>query len=580
MDTPLTRLPESVEERIRRVQHEYKVLWTYYQTAQSLLRTLLKLRRLEDIGLDQVYQQLQTLEQMTDRPPELIEPVLQSLEAQLQRAHYVLAQFDSNISPGVTRRYIERLESFDDRFLVYLIQFLLGKYPMTQDDWDKVDLLLTKLAIVRNPKTDQYELRPESRLLQLRTQITQYYPMPYTPVERINELIAEADAIAAEVRKVTSYHDLMEWGLLARIREFKKSVQHLMLHPQLMIPFLRLNLVTKKKFTVLYHQEIERIQASIRLLEKTAPPAEAVGLEGPPAEAERVSEMPPASARGLTAGATALESEEFVQVLASLEKRMETIAEMLGSVLRSGAPPSPPPTPLEVAPPVELVGAELADATALQVPEMIRPEMEALLQAFRRVDWRKSLSEIAFSEPLSPYAMEPFEVEAFQMGFQQDSVGAEARVAYRLIVVAALCRYLMSRLAREVLGLQRAHPDRWVQHLSRETVERIRAMLDRSEVYEGQLTRLQGLASLEVSIRRRLSRALRKLQRARVGLSLLYDQVEEAWSLQVGPVPAPSGPPSKAVVRVRSETTSLLTWLGWVVAAAMFLLTLFLLFKR
>lgn len=580
MDTPLTRLPESVEERIRRVQHEYKVLWTYYQTAQSLLRTLLKLRRLEDIGLDQVYQQLQTLEQMTDRPPELIEPVLQSLEAQLQRAHYVLAQFDSNISPGVTRRYIERLESFDDRFLVYLIQFLLGKYPMTQDDWDKVDLLLTKLAIVRNPKTDQYELRPESRLLQLRTQITQYYPMPYTPVERINELIAEADAIAAEVRKVTSYHDLMEWGLLARIREFKKSVQHLMLHPQLMIPFLRLNLVTKKKFTVLYHQEIERIQASIRLLEKTAPPAEAVGLEGPPAEAERVSEMPPASARGLTAGATALESEEFVQVLASLEKRMETIAEMLGSVLRSGAPPSPPPTPLEVAPPVELVGAELADATALQVPEMIRPEMEALLQAFRRVDWRKSLSEIAFSEPLSPYAMEPFEVEAFQMGFQQDSVGAEARVAYRLIVVAALCRYLMSRLAREVLGLQRAHPDGWVQHLSRETVERIRAMLDQSEVYEGQLTRLQGLASLEVSIRRRLSRALRKLQRARVGLSLLYDQVEEAWSLQVGPVPAPSGPPSKAVVRVRSETTSLLTWLGWVVAAAMFLLTLFLLFKR
>ncbi|GBC84632.1 hypothetical protein HRbin11_01064 [bacterium HR11] len=576
MDTPLTRLPESVEERIRRVQHMYKVLWTYYQTAQSLLRTLLKLRRLEDIGLDQVYQQLQTLEQMADRPPELIEPVLQTLEAQLQRAHYVLAQFDSNISPGVTRRYIERLESFDDRFLVYLIQFLLGKYPMTQDDWDKVDLLLTKLAIVRNPKTDQYELRPESRLLQLRAQITQYYPMPYTPVERINELIAEADAIAAEVRKVTSYHDLMEWGLLARIREFKKSVQHLMLHPQLMIPFLRLNLTTKKKFTVLYHQEIERIQASIRLLEKTTPPVEAAGPEGPPAEAERVSEVPPPA----SAGAAALEGEEFVQVLANLEKRMETIAEMLGSVLRSGTPPSPPPTPLEVTPPVELVGADLADATALQVPELIRPEMEALLQAFRRVDWRKSLSEIAFSEPLSPYAMEPFEVEAFQMGFQRDSVSAEARVAYRLIVVAALCRHLMSRLAREVLDLQRAHPDGWVQHLPRETVERIRAMLDQSEVYEGQLTRLQGLASLEVSIRRRLSRALRKLQRARVGLSLLYDQVEEAWSLQVGPVPVLSGPPPKAVVRVRPETTSLLTWLGWVVAAAMFLLTLFVLFKK
>ncbi len=572
MDTPLTRLPESLEERIRRVQHEYKVLWTYYQTAQSLLRTLLKLRRLEDIGLDQVYQQLQALEQMTDRPPELIEPVLQTLEAQLQRAHYVLAQFDSNISPGVTRRYIERLESFDDRFLVYLIQFLLGKYPMTQDDWDKVDLLLTKLALVRNPKTDQYELRPESRLLQLRTQITQYYPMPYTPVERINELVAEADAIASEVRKVTSYHDLMEWGLLARIREFKKSVQHLMLHPQLMIPFLRLNLTTKKKFTVLYHQEIERIQASIRLLEKTAPPTEAAVPEGRPTEAERGGE--PAPAVGPSAGSTALESEEFVQVLASLEKRMEAIAEMLGNVLRSEAPPPPPPAP------VELVGAELADATTLEVPEMIRPEMEALLQAFRQVDWRKSLSEIAFSEPLSAYAMEPFEVEAFQMGFQQESVRPEARVAYRLIVVAALCRYLMSRLAREVLGLQRAHPDGWVRHLSPETVERIRAMLDQSEVYEGQLARLQGLASLDAPIRRRLSRALRKLQRARVGLSLLYDQVEEAWSLQVGPVPTPSGPSPKATVPVRPETTPLLTWLGWVVAAALFLLTLVLLLKK
>ena len=573
MDTPVTHPADPLEERIRRVQHMYKVLWTYYQTAQSLLRTLLKLRRLEDIGLDQVYQQLQALDQMTDRPPDLIEPVLQSLEAQLQRAHYVLAQFDSNISPSVTRRYIERLESFDDRFLVYLIQFLLGKYPMTQDDWDKVDLLLTKLAIVRNPKTDQYELRPESRLLQLRAQITQYYPMPYTPPERINELVAEADAIAAEVRRVTSYQDLLEWGLLARIREFKKNVQHLMLHPQLMIPFLRLNLTTKKKFTVLYSQEVERIQASIRLLEKTTPPVGVTGPEELPTEAEPAGELSSSRVGGLSAGVAALESEEFVQILANLEKRMETIAEMVGNALRSRTPSS---TPVETPPPVELVGAELADTTTLQVPEMIRPEMEALLQAFRRVDWRKSLSEIAFSEPLSAYAMEPFEVEAFQMGFQRDSVGAEARVAYRLIVMAALCRHIMSRLARQVLELQRAHPDGWVQHLPRETVKRIRAMLDQSEVYEGQLTRLQGLASLDASVRRRLSRALRKLQRARVGLSLLYDQVEEAWTLQVGPVPAPSGPPPKAFIRLRAEPTSLLTWLGWIVAAAMFLLTLFL----
>ena len=563
-----------LEDRLKRLQHEYKVLWVYYQTAQSLLRTLLKLRQIEDVGLESVYRALSELMQADLNQIPDAEHRLAQIEDGLKRARYVLTQFDANVQPAVIRRYIERLETFDDRFLVYLVQFILGKYPLAQDDWDKVDLLLTKLFIVRDAQSQQFVLRPEDQILQLRDWITMYYDMPFLPADRVRWMVERADGLAHEIEQVTSYTDLLEWKLLARLRDYKKNVQFAMLHPQVVIPFFRLNLTTKRKFMQLYQHEIDRIQSSIHTLERLQPTGEIPAPHTP--EPVSTPSQPDETPRMEVTHTAILESEEFVQILATLEHRMESLMDMLRQLLqRTESTGVIRLSDTEL----DMLRMQLAEADHIEVPEWLQPDFERLMTAFQKVNWDRTLSEIAFSEPLRAFSLEPTEVEAYQMGFLYDRVTPDERAVYRLILLSAILRYRMAQTARKLVHLQQSTPDQWVQQVDADAIQQIRDMLETAELYERHLLRCQELFAGQFNMWRRCSRALRKLQRARVGLSLLLDQIEEQWQLQKGPLPERLAPTTYTTVFVRPQFTTLFTWLGWLVAVAMFVLVAILLLR-
>ena len=560
---------DELKQRTARLRHDYKVLWTYYKMAQSLLRTLLKVRRIEDLGLEQVYTRLIELEEKLARAEDPIPLIkhLQDIEQHLQRAHYVLVQFDNNISPGVERRYIDRLDDYDPRLLIYLIQFVLSKYPMNQDDWDKVDLLLTKLGLLQVGPED-YELRPDRDLLHIQKMVTKYYDLPFVPPDRVREVVAEIQAIAAEVRRVKSYDDLLEWGLLARIRDFKKNLQHLMLHPQIMIPYLRLNLTTKRKFTVLYRSEIDMIQASLREFTDTE---------------ERLELTPPGGTiiqRSKALHPDTLAGEDFAQMFATLANSMKHITSLLERLERNNHEPavSDEGKP-EVSGSGELAQQVLlADRESLAVPEVLAEDFHTVRDRLEHVDWSRSLQSIAYSDPVKPYGLEPFEIEAYQMAFRERPANPIERVAYRLMFLAALCRIKMSNLAVTVLRQQRSHPEQWIHTLGDDTVETIQATIQVAEDFEGQLQRWSREPGLNEGFQRRLNRSHRKLQRARVGLSLLQDQIDEEWALIRGEAPKKPQPVTQ-IVQVRldedkSRRNQLFTWLGWITAFAMFVLLL------
>ena len=560
---------EELKQRAERLKHEYRILWTYYQMAQSLLRTLLKVRRLEDLGLDQIYERLreleQSIEQATDPIP-LIRP-FQEIEQRLQHAQYLLTQFDNNISPAVLRRFIERLEDYDPRFLIYLIMFILSKYPLSQDDWDKVDLLLTKLCIVQTGP-DQFELRPERDLLHIQRAITRYYELPPAPPERVREVNAEIQAIASEVRRVTGYNDLLEWGLLARIREFKKSLQHLILHPQVMIPYLRLNLTTKRKFQVLYQQEIDRIHASLQeigdsdQLELTTISPYVGGAE------KGISRVP----------FDAIASEDFAQLLNQMASRMDDLTKKLDTLTYMNSPAEPLESEIEK-PRSDLVHPViLAEPDKLSIPEVLAETFDKLNRDFERVNWNTSLQQLTMTPPIDRYRLEPFEVEAYQMGFVRPDTNPIERYLFRLIFIAAVSRIRMSNMAMDLVRRQRENPERWVQQVSPGEVARVQAVLTVAEDYERQLEQWQRYPDLPELLARRLHRSLRKLQRARVGLSLLKEQLEDEWSLIQGEMPhLPSSPLQVVQVRFHTDTSrfdNLFSWLGWISALAMFILML------
>lgn len=570
---------EELRQRSTRLKHDYKVLWTYYQMAQSLLRTLLKVRRIEDLGLEKIYNRLEDFDRQLAQAKDPIPLIrtLQDIEQYLQRAHYVLVQFDNNISPGVERRYIERLENYDPRFLIYLIQFLLSKNPMNQDDWDKVDLFLTKLALVHTD-AGNYELRLDQDIFEIQKMVTKYFDLPYVTPERLREVITEIQAIAAEVRRVTSYDDLLEWGLLARIRDFKKNLQFLMLHPHVIVPFLKLNHTTKRKFAALYLQEIDRIHSSLREVSDTE---ERLQLTPPSGF------IPPSSSSVSATPMDSLAGEDFAQMMASLSSRMEQLTNLLlknhNSLMDKAEAKGSNKVDREDVPEIDLAQQILlADTSSLHVPNVLVDDFRQVQENLERVNWDRNLRSIAYSDEVKPYGLEPFEVEAYQMAFRIPHPNPVERVACRLIFLAALCRIRMSNLAMSILHSQQENPEQWIKNLSSTVVETVRSIMTVAENFENQLMRWSREPTLESAWQRRLNRAHRKLQRARVGLSLLHDQIEDEWGVIKSEEPEARTPMTQ-IVQVKLNDglftrVNIFTWLGWITALAMFVLLIIQLF--
>src|SRR4030042_2020722 len=108
-------------DHLKKLETDYKVLWCYYQCMQSLMRSLLKPQRIENVNFEMLHEEFKSMESLMEQLPENeIREKLSDINNQLQRYKYILYQYDEKIPPSLTRRFIEKLEQYDIRFLVYL----------------------------------------------------------------------------------------------------------------------------------------------------------------------------------------------------------------------------------------------------------------------------------------------------------------------------------------------------------------------------------------------------------------------------------------------------------------------------
>ena len=145
----------TLQDHLKKLETDFKALWSYYHCMQSLMRSLLKQQRIENVNFDLLFEELKMLESsisgMSDNE---IREKLSEVGNLTQRHKYILYQFDEKIPPSLTRRFIEKLEKYDIRFLIYFSQFYLKKSFLNQDDWDKIDLiLLCNFAIINMEDT-------------------------------------------------------------------------------------------------------------------------------------------------------------------------------------------------------------------------------------------------------------------------------------------------------------------------------------------------------------------------------------------------------------------------------------------
>jgi len=491
-------------EQLRNTQRTFKILWSYYNCMQSLMRSILKTQKIDSVNLNAVFEQLKEIEAtLPNISDEDLKERINEINNQLQRIKYILYNFDQKIPPSLTRRFIEKLEKYDIRFLIYFCQFYLKKTYLEQDDWDKIDLIFTKLFIVPDEKGQSYELRDHSQIKQILSIMTKDLNLPSYSEEKIQSTIAELGAITKEIRRVSAFSDFLEWGLLARIRDFKNSLKHLMLHPDVLIAMLTLNKTSKNKFITLNREEINKIGAGIEEVDKIGE------------SLESIKEISISYAAPEVFSDEEEKKEVDVEYLLDIRSRLDKILSLIS----------------------QLPFSQLGDhnfnynedvSKSIEIPAFLKPELEELKSALSKVDWSSPLSQIAKGEKLKKYNFEPWELEAFQELFIQKNPEPLKAKINTYIFIAKLLRNSISNLSEKLMnsGLTISKEDKREKSSVSKLVE---TNLEACTLYEKEM---KGMINLCLSkefytFAKYLERASKKLQRSRLGLWLLYDSYME-----------------------------------------------------
>lgn len=492
-------------EQLRNIERTFKILWSYYNCMQSLMRSILKTHKIDGVNLNAIYEQLKGIEaKLPNISDDEFKEKLNEINNQLQRTKYILHNFDQKIPPSLTRRFIEKLEKYDIRFLIYFCQFYLKKTYLEQDDWDKIDLIFTKLFIVPDEKGQSYELRDHSQIKHILSIMTKGLNLPSYSEEKIHSTIAELAAITKEIRRVSAFSDFLEWGLLARIRDFKKSLKHLMLHPDVLIAMLTLNKTSKNKFINLNREEINKIGAGIEEIDKIGESLESIkeisiSYAAPEVFSEEEEEK----------------KEVDLEYLLDIRSRLDKILSLISQLPFSQSED-------------HNFNYEENVSKSIEIPTFLKPQLEELKSILTNIDWSSPLSQIAKSEKLKKYNFEAWELEAFQELFIQKNPEPLKSKINTYIFISKLLRNSISNLSEKIMdsGLAISKEDKKEKSSISKLVE---TNLEACTLYEKEM---KGLINLCLSkefytFAKYLERANKKLQRSRLGLWLLYDSYME-----------------------------------------------------
>jgi hypothetical protein len=393
--------------------------------------------------------------------------------------------------------------------LLYFSQFYLKKSFLNQDDWDKIDLIFTKLFIIADEKGEYYELREHGQIKHMLSLITKDINMPNYPELKINEIISEFNAITKEIKKVTDFSNFLEWGLLARIRDFKKPLKYLMIQPEVLIALLTLNKTSKNKFISLYRDEINEIGLGIEHIDKIGDTLEGIK------EVSSSFATPELPAEEETSKHLQEPFEEVAQVSYHLQERLDKIMQLL-TQLSSTKHTEKNLSQLKI---------DMNEEKGFEIPAFLKPYLEKIQKKLTAVDWNNPLSIISQGEDLKDFQFEPWELEAFQELFIQTNPEPLKSKINKAIFKTTLLRHSISELAENFLNQTKNGTAKQRKGFV-SMANAVEAHLDCAALYQDELKKLTDLCKQKefYMLAKCLNRADKKLERTKTGLWLLHDE--------------------------------------------------------
>ena len=172
--------------------------------------------------------------------------------------HRWLALLDMAITPPMVRDGLKTATSLETAEA--LLRYYIGKTSRADNDRDKADFVVTYLyrmtAASMAGSGEEATLRFERAICD----ILKDHPIPEMPPEH-KHLVAEFGFIQQEVEDFRHFDDLMDAGIVQRVREIKQSLHESFYHPHALATVAAYNVFFGNRFDELFRNAAKQIKA-------------------------------------------------------------------------------------------------------------------------------------------------------------------------------------------------------------------------------------------------------------------------------------------------------------------------------
>lgn len=497
-----TREVHELSERYTALSDRFRSLWTFYQFLAGVYKHRGEGSIPYDYDFHALYQRLQNLvPNITGDVGRATLVEFESIERELGRIHRELEQLDHGFAPSYLRRFFDHLKRQDEKILFALVKFYLMSKRLSQETFDKLDILLTRLS---EAPTDNDVLLQRARadLLATFERLAAFAGMQPLPPSEERPLIQAVLELREEFDRIGDFDTLVQSRVYDRLRAFKNRIGRAMLHPPILVEITAANIAARNRFRELFQiEERQLLEGTNRIFDIERYLEKNPGLATEPIkdkiEAFRRSRVRFEDARRQHN----VKRSDIVDLRQSMHDVLlhfeATAADPLGSpddppppsvlIPEREAPPPPDVTAPRraVDPSPEAPGGQHPPVTSitdiLPSDPLLNEVLHKIMFALEMVVWDRTLEQVAEAPEIKSLGLESWEVETYRnLVEEQTNLDGEERQLQRFFLTSAALRVKMEEERREIERLAASSkPDRLF-----ELLESSAASLDRAREVE------------------------------------------------------------------------------------------------
>lgn len=186
-------------------------------------------------------------------------PVPPSIAHDSNVLHRFVRLLDMAITPQMIRDGLKERESAEA-----LLRFFAGKERRRREDRDKVDIIATALyrLQMREPPGELDEEAESLRTLMFEEELTRIYgslPVPDPPTEHL-QLVKEFRFLREEVNDFRHFDELIDSGVIQKVRELKEAMDASFLHPSVLATIGSYNVFFGERFDLLFKRATKEVK--------------------------------------------------------------------------------------------------------------------------------------------------------------------------------------------------------------------------------------------------------------------------------------------------------------------------------